>query len=413
MTLATNYTNASDVQDDKPGMSRSEIRSSASLAAIFALRMLGLFILSPVFAIYARSLTGGDNPILVGMALGMFSLVQAFFQIPLGMASDRLGRKPVIIAGMAMFVLGALICAESSSLTGIMIGRGIQGLGAISAAITALIADSTREEHRTKAMAMVGGSIGITFALAMVIAPVLFETVGMPTMFVMMAIAGVAAIAVIIWVTPDAPPLPAERVPFSAVLGNRELMRLNFGVYVLHFAQMAMFVVVPSALVRVAEIPLASHWKVYLPVMLVSFIAMLPAIIVGEKYAKMKQVFLIAITALLVVQVGFWQLLEHPVALIALLFGFFIAFNTLEASQPSLVSRIAPPTAKGAALGVYNTLQALGIASGAAAGGLMSKVASAPTIFGLCSLLTLIWLIIAYNMPEIPRRSARQTPQEV
>ena len=223
------------------------------------------------------------------MALGMFSLVQAFFQIPLGMASDRLGRKPVIIAGMAMFVLGALICAESSSLTGIMVGRGIQGLGAISAAITALIADSTREEHRTKAMAMVGGSIGITFALAMVIAPVLFETVGMPTMFVMMAIAGVAAIAVIIWVTPDAPPLPAERVPFSAVLGNRELMRLNFGVYVLHFAQMAMFVVVPSALVRVAEIPLASHWKVYLPVMLVSFIAMLPAIIVGEKYAKMKE----------------------------------------------------------------------------------------------------------------------------
>ena len=229
MTLATNYTNASDVQDDKPGMSRSEIRSSASLAAIFALRMLGLFILSPVFAIYARSLTGGDNPILVGMALGMFSLVQAFFQIPLGMASDRLGRKPVIIAGMAMFVLGALICAESSSLTGIMIGRGIQGLGAISAAITALIADSTREEHRTKAMAMVGGSIGITFALAMVIAPVLFETVGMPTMFVMMAIAGVAAIAVIIWVTPDAPPLPAERVPFSAVLGNRDSGGLSFG----------------------------------------------------------------------------------------------------------------------------------------------------------------------------------------
>ena len=413
MTLATNYTEAPNAQDEKSGMSRAEIRSSSSLAAIFALRMLGLFMLSPVFAIYAKNLSGGNNPLMVGLALGMFSLVQAFFQIPLGMASDRLGRKPVIVAGMLMFVVGALICAESTSLLGIRVGRGIQGLGAISAAITALIADSTREEHRTKAMAMVGGSIGITFALAMVIAPVLFENLGMPAMFVMMAVAGVAAIAVVLWVTPDAPPLPVERVAFSSVLKNRELMRLNFGVFVLHFAQMAMFVVVPAALVRVANIPLASHWKIYLPVMVVSFIAMLPAIIVGEKFAKMKQVFLVAIALLLLVQLGFWQLLEHPMALIALLFGFFIAFNTLEASQPSLVSRIAPPAAKGAALGVYNTLQALGIACGAATGGLMSKFTSAPTIFALCAGLTLIWLIIAIKMPEIPRRSARQTVPQV
>ena len=416
MTLATNFKGASDTRqdlDEKSGMTRAEIRSSSSLAAIFALRMLGLFMLSPVFAIYAKNLSGGNNPLLVGLALGMFSLVQAFFQIPLGMASDRLGRKPVIVAGMLMFVIGAVICAESTSLFGVMLGRGIQGLGAISAAITALIADSTREEHRTKAMAMVGGSIGISFALAMVIAPVLFESVGMPSMFGMMAAAGLAAIAVVLWVTPDAPALPVQRVPFSNVLKNRELMRLNFGVFVLHFAQMAMFVVVPAALVRVAEIPLASHWKVYLPVMLVSFVAMLPAIIVAEKYAKMKQVFLIAISLLLVVQLGFWQCMEHPVALIALLFGFFIAFNTLEASQPSLVSRIAPPAAKGAALGVYNTLQALGIACGAAAGGVMSKFASAPTIFALCAGLTVIWLIIAFNMPEIPRRSAPQSAKQV
>ncbi|MFZ6693699.1 MFS transporter [Undibacterium sp. SXout20W] len=413
MTLATNFSTVTETPDEKSGMSPAEIRSSASLAGIFALRMLGLFMLSPVFAIYAKTLSGGNNPLMIGLALGMFSLVQAFFQIPLGMASDRLGRKPVIVAGMLMFVVGALVCAESTSLIGITLGRAIQGLGAISAAITALIADSTREEHRTKAMAMVGGSIGISFALAMVISPVLFERLGMPTLFVLMAMAGIAAIAVVLWVTPDAPPVPVERVPFSVVLKNPELMRLNFGVFVLHFAQMAMFVVVPGALVRVANIPLAGHWKVYLPVMVVSFIAMLPAIIVGEKHAKMKQVFLIAIALLLLVQLGFWQFMEHPVALIALLFGFFIAFNTLEASQPSLVSRIAPAAAKGAALGVYNTLQALGIACGAAAGGVMSKFASAPAIFALCALLTVIWLIIAVKMPEIPRRSSQQSAKKV
>ena len=413
MTLATNFSTVTETPDEKSGMSPAEIRSSASLAGIFALRMLGLFMLSPVFAIYAKTLSGGNNPLMIGLALGMFSLVQAFFQIPLGMASDRLGRKPVIVAGMLMFVVGALVCAESTSLIGITLGRGIQGLGAISAAITALIADSTREEHRTKAMAMVGGSIGISFALAMVISPVLFERLGMPTLFVLMAMAGIAAIAVVLWVTPDAQPVPVERVPFSVVLKNPELMRLNFGVFVLHFAQMAMFVVVPGALVRVANIPLAGHWKVYLPVMVVSFIAMLPAIIVGEKHAKMKQVFLIAIALLLLVQLGFWQFMEHPVALIALLFGFFIAFNTLEASQPSLVSRIAPAAAKGAALGVYNTLQALGIACGAAAGGVMSKFASAPAIFALCALLTVIWLIIAVKMPELPRRSSQQSAKKV
>ena len=413
MTLATNFSTVTETPDEKSGMSPAEIRSSASLAGIFALRMLGLFMLSPIFAIYAKTLSGGNNPLMIGLALGMFSLVQAFFQIPLGMASDRLGRKPVIVAGMLMFVVGALVCAESTSLIGITLGRGIQGLGAISAAITALIADSTREEHRTKAMAMVGGSIGISFALAMVISPVLFERLGMPTLFVLMAMAGIAAIAVVLWVTPDAQPVPVERVPFSVVLKNPELMRLNFGVFVLHFAQMAMFVVVPGALVRVANIPLAGHWKVYLPVMVVSFIAMLPAIIVGEKHAKMKQVFLIAIALLLLVQLGFWQFMEHPVALIALLFGFFIAFNTLEASQPSLVSRIAPAAAKGAALGVYNTLQALGIACGAAAGGVMSKFASAPAIFALCALLTVIWLIIAVKMPELPRRSSQQSAKKV
>ncbi|MBC3934052.1 MFS transporter [Undibacterium rugosum] len=392
-------------------MSRSELRASASLASVFALRMLGLFMLSPVFAIYAKSLSGGNNALMVGLALGMFSLVQAFCQIPFGMASDRFGRKPVIVTGLILFIVGAIICAASTSLSGIMLGRGIQGLGAISAAITAMIADTTREEHRTKAMAMVGGSIGLSFALAMVISPVLFESIGMPGMFAMIAVMGVAAIAVVLRVTPDAPPQQHAPVAFSVVLTNKELMRLNLGVFVLHFAQMAMFVVVPGALVQVAGMPVASHWKIYLPVMLVSFVAMLPAIFVGEKYGKMKQVFIGAIALLLVVQIGFWQLLQQPLALVALLFAFFMAFNTLEASQPSLVSRIAPPAAKGAALGVYNTLQAFGIACGAAAGGWLTQSAGGAAIFALCAVLTLIWLIIAVNMPEVARRAGKNKPE--
>ena len=412
MTMATKSDSTGAIQSESSGMSRDEIRAGTSLASIFALRMLGLFLMSPVFAIYAKSLSGGESAVMVGIAMGMFSLVQAFFQIPFGMASDRYGRKPVIVTGLILFALGAVICAESSSLTGIMIGRGIQGLGAISAAITALVADSTREEHRTKAMAMIGGSIGITFALAMVISPLLYAGIGMAGMFMLTAVLALAAIALVIWVTPDAAMVKAEPVPFSTVLKNRELMRLNFGVFVLHLGQMAMFVVVPATLVKVAGMPVASHWKIYLPVMLASFVAMLPAIFVGEKYGKMKQVFIAAITLLLLVQLGFWQWLQQPFLLMALLFAFFIAFNVLEASQPSLVSRIAPPAAKGAALGVYNTLQAFGMACGGAVGGLLSQYATPSSIFGLCAVFTLIWLIIASKMPEIPRRSGRNQPAE-
>ncbi|WP_339939422.1 MFS transporter [Undibacterium luofuense] len=405
MSFATNLKDTPEPVAAAAGMTRQEVRASSALASVFALRMLGLFMLSPVFALYARGLEGGDNAVMVGLALGMFSLVQAFFQIPFGMASDRFGRKPVILTGLALFVAGALICAFAHSLVWIMIGRGIQGLGAISAAITALVADSTREQHRTKAMAMIGGSIGLTFALAMVLSPVMYQGMGMAAMFGLTAVLGIGAMALVKWIVPDVEAVKSERVPFRTVLMLPELMRLNAGVFVLHFAQMAMFVVLPAALVHVADIPVASHWKIYLPVMLVSFVAMLPAIFVGEKYGKMKPVFLGAIALLLVSQIGFWLGMQHGLLLITFLFVFFIAFNTLEASQPSLVSRLAPPAAKGAALGVYNTMQALGIAAGAASGGLLTQYVNSQAVFALCAGLTLIWLIIAASMPEIARRS--------
>ncbi|MGV8891895.1 MAG: MFS transporter [Burkholderiaceae bacterium] len=389
-------------------MTGAEIKSTTALASIFALRMLGLFLILPVFAIHAKTLPGGDSAFLIGLAMGIYGLTQSFGQIPLGIASDKYGRKPIIIIGLILFAIGSFIAAAADSMLWVIIGRAIQGAGAISAAVTAFIADSTREEHRTKAMALVGGSIGLTFAFALVASPLLYKFVGMGGIFALTGILSVLGILVVLYLVPAAPAQPAERVPFSVVLRNSELMRLNYGVFALHLMQMAMFVVVPPALVKYSGLPVAEHWKIYLPVVLASFIVMLPPIFIGEKKGKMKQVFIGAIVLLLCVQLGMWQFLTHPMVLIGLLFAFFVAFNIMEASLPSLVSRIAPPAAKGAALGVYNTLQALGLFCGGALGGLLKQVAGPSSIFILGAVLTAGWLIIAVNMQNLPRRSKPQ-----
>ncbi|TFW07523.1 MFS transporter [Oxalobacteraceae bacterium OM1] len=391
-------------------MSRAEVRASLSLASIFALRMLGMFLILPVFAVHAKSLPGGDSATLVGLAMGIYGLTQSFGQIPYGVASDKVGRKPVIIAGLALFALGSFVAAAAHTLAWVIVGRAIQGAGAISAAVTAFIADTTREEHRTKAMAMVGGSIGLTFAVSLVAAPVLYRLIGMSGLFGLTGILSVAAIFVVAYVVPAAPKaVLAKRVPFVDVLKNRELMRLNYGVFALHLTQMAMFVVVPSALVQLAGLPLAEHWKVYLPVVLLSFAVMLPPLLAGEKRGKMKQVFLGAIGLMLLVQIGFGLFFAHPmhwVFLVGLLLAFFIAFNILEACQPSLVSRMAPAAAKGSALGVYNTLQALGLFCGGALGGWMKQHLGGSSVFVLGAVLTIAWLIIAAGMKNLPRRGA-------
>ncbi len=394
-------------------MTPTEIRASASLASIFALRMFGLFLILPVFSVHAKTLPGGDSTLLVGLAMGMYGLTQAFGQIPFGMASDKYGRKPVIIIGLVLFALGSFIAAAATDIGWVIVGRAVQGAGAISAAVTAFIADATREEHRTKAMAMVGGSIGLTFAGTLVAAPLLYDVIGMGGIFALTGILSILAILVVLFVVPAAPPLNTERAPFREVLHNAELMRLNFGVFALHLMQTAMFVVVPSALVQYAGLPLAAHWKVYLPVVLASFVLMLPPIFIGEKRGKIKQVFVAAVGLLLLVQLGMWAVLSRAgvdwMILVGLLLAFFLAFNILEASQPSLVSRIAPPAAKGAALGVYNTLQALGMFCGGVLGGWLTQHVSPVSVFVLGAGLTMVWLIIASNMNNLPRRRTVQT----
>jgi MFS family permease len=404
----------SSTPDIEPGagMTRMEIRSSASLASVFALRMLGLFLILPVFSVHAKAMPGGANATLIGLALGIYGLTQAFGQIPFGMASDKYGRKRIIIIGLILFALGSFIAAAATNIVWVIVGRAVQGSGAISAAVTALIADSTREEHRTKAMAMVGGSIGLTFAGSLVAAPLLYSLIGMSGMFVMIGVLSLSAILVVAFVVPAAPSLPPQRVAFREVLLNPELMRLNFGVFALHMAQMAMFVVVPTALVQYMQMPLPEHWKIYLPVVLLSFVLMLPPVFIGEKRGAMKQVFIGAVGLLLLVQIGMWAVLsrsaEHGFWLVLLLLVFFIAFNILEASQPSLVSRFAPPGGRGTALGVYNTLMSLGLFCGGALGGYLTQHSGPSSVFIFGAVLTFVWLIIASNMKNLPRRGAAQ-----
>ena len=389
-------------------MTREEKRAGISLASIFALRMLGMFLILPVFAVHAQTLPGGTNLTLVGLALGAYGLTQAMFQIPFGMASDKFGRKRVIIVGLVLFAIGSVFAAVATDIYWTIFGRVLQGAGAISAAVTALAADLTREQHRTKVMAMIGSSIGLVFAFSLVAAPLLYAVIGMHGIFWMTGGLALAAIAVVIYIVPEPPPVHAGlRVPFREVLVNTQLLRLNLGIFILHMAQMMMFVVVPGLLISTGGLPLASHWQVYLPAVLISFVLMVPAIIYAEKRQKLRTVFVAGIVLLLLTLLMLGLQSNHFYVVAGGLLSFFVAFNLLEAMLPSLVSRVAPPQAKGAALGIYNTAQALGLFMGGALGGWIVKHYNAQSVFLFAAGITLIWLAAAATMQAIlPRQLA-------
>jgi predicted MFS family arabinose efflux permease len=297
-----------------------------------------------------------------------------------------------------LFVIGSIIAALAQDVQTVLVGRVFQGAGAISAAVTALAADLTREQHRTKVMAMIGSSIGLVFALSMVAAPVLYSLIGMSGLFWLTAVLAVGAIGAILFVVPAAPPVPRATGRLSEVLKDGQLMRLNFGVFALHLMQTAMWVLVPAGLVH-AGLPMAEHWKVYLPAVLVAFVVMVPAIIMAEKKGAMKKVFNAAIALLLLVQGGLYLFGDAglwPLAILLCL--FFVAFNVLEATQPSWISRVAPAHAKGTALGVYNTLQSVGLFLGGALGGWLSKHLGAGSVSMLGGGLAVVWLLLAAGM---------------
>ena len=398
-------------------MNPLEIRAGLSLASLFALRMLGLFLVLPVFAVHAAThLDGGDSQTLVGLALGIYGLTQGILQIPFGMASDRLGRKRVIIFGLILFAAGSFIAASDHSIWTAIIGRAVQGAGAISAAVVAMAADLTREQHRTKVMAMIGGSIGLTFAVSLMLAPVLYRTLGMGGLFAFVGVLALAAIAVVVFVVP-AEPARVEAHEGGATLGdvlhNVELLRLNFGIFVLHMVQVAMFVVVPVALVR-GGLDVQAHWQVYLPVVLVSFALMMPPILYAERRGRIKALFILAVLTMAGVQAGFAVWLDSLIGVTLLLTAFFVSFNILEASLPSLVSRIAPASARGAAIGVYNTTQALGLAAGGLVGGWLAQHHGNVSVFVFGLVLVALWLLVAAGMKApAPRASQAQVSGSV
>lgn len=394
-------------------MTPAEMRASIGLASIFGLRMLGMFLILPVFALYAEHLPGGANHTMVGLALGAYGLTQALLQLPFGMASDKFGRKRVIYFGLILFAIGSFIAASATTIETVILGRVIQGAGAISAAVTALLADLTREEHRTKAMAMIGATIGVTFAASLVIGPALYQFIGMPGIFALTGILASVALAVVKWGIPD--PLvsrfhaDAETNParLGEVLGNGQLRRLNFGIFALHAAQMALFVVLPFALRDTGNLDINQQWKVYLPVVLVSFALMVPAIIYGETRGKLKLVFVTAVAGMLAAQLGMSASMHHFWGIIAALTLYFVAFNILEATLPSLISKLAPATAKGTAMGVYNTSQSLGLFFGGATGGWLSQHYGFPAVFMFSSGLMLAWLVTAAGMRTPPAVKTR------
>lgn len=389
-------------------MTPQERRSSASLALIFALRMLGLFLVLPVFALEAAHYPGGDNPAMVGLAMGLYGLTQAVFQLPLGMASDRFGRKRIIVGGLAVFALGSLVAALADSLTGLMVGRALQGAGAVSAAVTALMSDLTRDSVRTKAMAMVGGSIGLMFALALVLAPVLAAWGGLSGIFGLTFALALCGIAVVLWVVPAEPAQHsnAPRGKPAELLQHKDLLRLNAGVFILHTVQMAMWVAVPALLVA-AGLLKDAHWKLYLPAVVLSFVAM-GGLFSMERKGKLRAALLGAIGLVLVVQLGLGAVAQSgaqpSLALMGvLMFLFFVGFNVLEASQPSLVSRMAPAHLRGAALGAYNTLQSLGLFAGGFLGGLLAQWGGMAALFATTTVLMLVWLVITWPLRPVGR----------
>lgn len=379
-----------------------ERRAVFSLSGLFSLRMIGLFMILPVFSVYGTTLTGA-TPLLIGLAVGAYGLAQLMLQIPFGLLADRYDRRRLILIGLALFALGGAIAALSTSIWGVIFGRFLQGSGAISAVVMALMSDTVREENRTKAMATIGMSIGVSFAVAFVLGPVLANAVGLSGLFATTALMGLVAIFIALKFVPRAAvarrQLPLRyREQLAELARHPELSRLNMGIFTLHLVMTACFVALPPLLVS-AGLPVAKHGWLYLPVMLVAFIALIPAVIVAERQQRMKEVFLFAIVMLGMAMVALSQA-QGLVALIAAVCLFFFAFNLLEALLPSLVSKVSPAGSKGTAMGIYSSSQFLGAFLGGILGGLSQSLPGQLSIFVILTLVVFLWIGRAAGMSQ-------------
>ncbi len=389
-------------------MSATELRAIVSLASLYAFRMLGLFMLLPVLSLYAAEYDY-STPVLVGLALGIYGLGQAALQVPLGMLSDRIGRKPVIISGLLLFIAGGVVAAGADTIFGVIVGRLLQGTGAIASTLTALLADLTREQHRTKAMAVIGMSIGVSFAAAMVIGPLMASWLGVSGLFLCTSVLAGLGIFITLFLVPnpDTQRVDADSQSLSGMLArclnDRNLMRLNLGIFSLHAILMAIFIAVPGILEE-QGLSRDAHWQVYLPMMVVAFVAMVPFIIIAETKNKMREVFLLGIATIVLalLAAACWGQLFTPLLIIITL--FFVAFNLMEASLPSLVSKTVYAGGKGTAMGVYSTFQFFGAFCGGAIGGGLFGRWGASAVFAGAAILAGAWLIAAWGM-SVPLKS--------
>jgi len=389
------------------GLNRIEKKAAFSLASVFGVRMLGLFMILPVFAIYGEQLAG-YSPLWLGLAIGAYGLTQALLQIPMGILSDKYGRKPVILAGLVVFLIGSIVAALSTTIYGVVIGRAIQGMGAIASAILALAADLSREEQRPKVMATIGMFIGLSFTFAMILGPIVADAFGLSGLFWFTGFLTIVAMLMIQFMVPysvnkaprgDSVALPKQ---ISTLIRHPQLSRLNWGVFILHMALTACFVTLPKQFVA-SGLALENHWQIYLPTLLGSFFLMVPFMIFAMKKQQEKPMFSSAVALLTFALFLLWFLPSGFWSLILSVILFFTAFNYLEATMPSILSRLAPAGVKGSVMGIYSSSQFLGAFAGGIIGGFIASRYGEQSIFLVMALASLIWLVLSFGMQKLKK----------
>lgn len=386
-------------------MDKHDLKVSFTLALVYSLNLLGMFLLLPIMSVYASKLEN-SNMTLAGIAFGAYGLMRLLMQLPLGILSDKIGRKKIIYAGLICFIIGSLICALTSNIYILIIGRVIQGFGAVGAVVTALLADLTQETSRAFAFAIIGSAIALTFSLSIIIAPILEGLIGVNGIFLLIGIFAIISIFIIAKLVPDpeitktplAHDIKASKL--SHILNNWQLMSLNFGVFCLHFTQMSLFIALPFFLINNLHLHKNQHWFIYFPAVIIGFIIMIPFLIIGEKRAKLKAAKIFAITCILIVQLLLSFEINNLWITIAIISIYFIGFNILEAILPSMISKIAPIAAKGTALGAYSTCQSLGLFLGGTAGGFIYQHLGINFVYLQSASILLIWLILSIYMPH-------------
>ena len=385
-------------------MYEKELKTTAYISLIYSFRMMGLFIIFPIFSLYINNIQYA-TPFLIGLALGVYGLTQAALQIVLSILSDKFGRKPIIFIGLIFFIIGSIVAAYSTTIYGIIIGRAIQGAGAIGSTLTALVADSTKEENRLKAMSLIGMSIGFSFLIAMMLSSILNSIIGLSGIFWLTAVFGVAGILMLTKIpSPKTPSFHHEgKTVFSLiknVITHKELLRLNYGIFSLHATLTALFIVIPQILTNVIDISISYQWIIYLPVLIISFVMMFPFVMVAEVKRRMRKYFIVAIALLTVCLASLIFSYSHVLILSVVLTLFFAAFTFLESCLPSLVSKIAPASSKGTAMGVFSSCQFFGIFIGGLLGGLAFHHFGISGVLTLCAIITALWLFVTSMMAE-------------